>query len=133
MFEMLYSEKLKFNWYKMEVLIKDKDKYERLNLDNLRSLANKSYYEDWEKTIDELAYNYGCSSGYVYLDCPVSIDNCDTDSLFTTKDSRIELNMYIFMGIYYGYMQWKWGDNYSHRLNKITLLRNWFMKGAKEC
>lgn len=132
MFECLYKDKLKFDWYNMRVLRKVGKEYTKLNLDDISDLVKKRYYSDWVLYVDRLAGMYSVSSGNVYLDCPVKVSIADTDSVLSTKETRTELNLYIFMGIYKGFMNWEWGHDHFHKLNNIILRRHWFDANIKE-
>ena len=136
MFEFLYGEKMKFDWNTMDVSIRVDRDYKKLNLDKIAEKfgdrLNKEYM-DWERTLDYLAFEYQTTSGYKFADCPVRDNNSKQhlENIFSKSDLRIEINMYIFLGIYKSLIRWNWGTNYFYKLDNLTLFKSWFNKGTK--
>lgn len=133
MFETLYDEKFRFDWNNMKVLGKVGDKYTELDTKCFDKFILECSYINWVEKVDELAALYSMSIGNSYKDCPVKINQDNLDPLFRTKETRIELNLYLFVGILNGYIKWEWEQHYFHKLNNIILYKKWFTKGGKIC
>lgn len=125
MFESLYSEKLQFDWNTMVVYIKINGKYQPLDLDIFKCKELKEHYLNWEDKLNTLCVEYRNCQGPKFSDCPVN-DSTEADySLFSKKELRVEINMFIFTGIHFGYLMWKW-DSYFKNIGYITLFKKWF-------
>ena len=126
MFENLYCEKLRFNWNNMTVYIKVGGDYHPLNLDIFECKGLKDYYLDWEDKLNMLCVEYRDCRGPKFNDCPVNdslVEECH--SLLNKKELRVEINMFIFVGIHFGYITWQW-NNYFQNIGAITLFKKWF-------
>lgn len=130
MFEELYCEKLKFDWNSMDVMIKKGSKYEPLNLEVFNAKEIEQSYVDWMRKLNYLALEYKSCIGPKFNDCPIDDSKYSNSlSIYSKRELRVEINMYLFVGIYFGYIRWNWGEHFFFQTDHITLFKKWFEKG----
>lgn len=135
MFEYLKDRRVFFDWRTNTIYEKVDGK--RVEVDYDKVITESGYninevekmYEDWINTVNMLAYEYSMSTTRNNVDCPV-VNQLDSFDRFIGygkgEDYRIELCSYMFVGIHYGFMKWKWENQFFHKLNNIILWKKWF-------
>ena len=130
MFENYYDSKLKFDWNKMEVSIKRNDEYKLLNLEEFKSIELEKRYTNWKSTLDYLAMEYKSCQGPKFRDCPIDDSKSFKGiSLYSKHHLRIEINLFIFIGIYFGYINIDWDNSFFYKTKQMILFKGWFIQG----